>query len=495
MIKKNKAAKLYLLRGSKTTFSTSREHGSSLFIQGADGKTKVSVPVSIDDEIAYAKRRLASGKGGSWVDFPLPDMHSYLTISEEDKLESITSIRKWALRWVEKARSLDCTKWEIVDLEWNDKNLVGALVENFLISSYSFDSFKTEKTPIIELVSINSKCFSSLDLETAKKTAQEVNWVKEMVNKPFSALNAAGFAKEMSTHAALLGIQTKVWTKKEIEKADMGGLLGVNKGSVDEPSFTELVYKPQSAKNAKPIVLVGKGVVFDAGGMNIKTGSYMEDMKTDMAGGAMAAGIISLLAKFAVPLYVVALIPATDNRLNGNALVPGDIIRIGKTTTVEIVNTDAEGRLLLADAVNYAQQTYNPSCIISMATLTGAASRALGTKGIVAMQENLTDSMLQNMSIASEETQEKYWFFPMWKEYEKELESQVADLKNCGSASAGMITAAKFVSHFAKSPFLHLDVAGVAYLDKAESYWTKGATAMGMRLIYAFLQHEAKQRK
>ena len=185
----------------------------------------------------------------------------------------------------------------------------------------------------------------------------------------------------------------------------------------------------------------------------------------------------------------MALIPATDNRLNGNALVPGDVVRIGGETSVEIVNTDAEGRLLLADAAAYAQKRYAPAALVSMATLTGAASRAIGTKGIVAMQERCTEDMLRCLAQASGDVQERYCLFPMWPEYDSELDSAVAELKNCGSGAAGMITAAKFVGYFArKTPFLHLDVAGVAYYGKDENAWKKGATGFGVRWMSRFLE-------
>lgn len=465
-MKKDNVVRLFLLKGDKK-HPTDAEW--TCVKQNASGKTK-----------------------GTWTDFPLPEKHAYLWMPERGKDESAfdyrLKIRVWGRRWADKARELSGSRWALTDLEWHDESDIRALVESFLLNLYVFDDYKADKKAAPELIAVESPAFSASDLKKLQQRATEVAWVKRLIEQPVSDLNAAELAREVASHVKPLGITAKLWTCKEMEKAGMGGLLGVNRGSVDEPSFTELVYKPANARNKNPLVLVGKGVVFDAGGMNIKTGSYMDDMKTDMAGGAMAAGLIAMAAQQALPLYIVALIPATDNRLNGNALVPGDIIRILGETSVEIVNTDAEGRLLLADAVAYAQKHYSPQMILSMATLTGAASRAIGTKGVVAMQEGCSEAMLQCLAQASEQEQERYCMFPMWKEYDTELDSPVAELKNCGSGAAGMITAAKFVGYFAKkTPFLHLDVAGVAYFSKDEGAYRKGATGMGVRWISRFL--------
>ncbi len=457
-----------------------------LFLLKGDRKTA-------DAEQKYVKQAAADHPKGRWTDFHLPEPHAYLWMPERGQDESGTDyllrVRTWGRRWADKARAVPGSRWTLTDLEWHDPEAVRALAESFLLNLYVFDTYKAERKAVPELAAVEAEGFSAEALADLRVRADEVNWVKSLVEQPVSALNATAFAREMAAHLKPLGVSAKLWTRKEMEKAGMGGLLGVNRGSVDEPSFTELVYKPADARNGKPLVLVGKGVVFDAGGMNIKTGNYMDDMKTDMAGGAMAAGIIALAARQALPLYIVALIPATDNRLNGNALVPGDVVRIGGETSVEIVNTDAEGRLLLADAAAYAQKRYAPAALVSMATLTGAASRAIGTKGIVAMQERCTEDMLRCLAQASEDVQERYCLFPMWPEYDSELDSAVAELKNCGSGAAGMITAAKFVGYFArKTPFLHLDVAGVAYYGKDENAWKKGATGFGVRWMSRFLE-------
>ena len=404
----------------------------------------------------------------------------------EDAAVRLEKIRRVAAEVLSVLRREKIGGIEVDGTAWDNEEEVLAFMEGLYLSSYVFDEFKTAKASGVE-ISLQAGAALQKKLSQKKILCDEVNRCKYLVDLPFTALNASDLAKWAKKDAVKMGIAVKSWSKAELEKMGMGGLLGVNKGSVDAPSFTQMEYRPSKPKNKRPIVLVGKGVVFDAGGMNIKTGNYMEDMKTDMAGAALAMGIVRTVAQLKLPLHVVALLPATDNRLNGNALVCGDIVRMYDGTTVEITNTDAEGRLLLADAVAYAQKNLNPALVVSMATLTGAASRALGSEGIAAMQEK-ADRYVPCLLQAGEHTHERLCFFPMWKEYEKELESEVADVKNCGKGAAGMITAAKFVGHFTEAPFLHLDVAGVEFLHKRDAYRGPGATGFGIRMMVRFLE-------
>lgn len=414
----------------------------------------------------------------------------YLEHNSKEKLDDINSISE-KIRIVANTilNFITGEKIEQINInncKWEENKLIYAFIEGLLLSNYSFTKYKTKDKQNSISVKIADKIKKRIDYKRLKAEIEEINFVKDLVNEPFSTLNTEEFAKRMLERANKLGIKSKSWTQEEIKEAKFGGLLGVNKGSVDEPRFIELEWKPKKYKNSKPIVLIGKGVVFDAGGMNVKTGIYMSDMKSDMAGGATIFGCISTAAKLQIPLHIIALIPITDNRLNGNALVPGDIIEMSDGTTVEIDNTDAEGRLILADAIAYANKL-KPELLITMATLTGSASRALGSKGIAAMQENLLQVDLSLLTNSGEEKHERLCFFPMWKEYEEELKSKIADLKNCGSGCAGMITAAKFLSAFSKHPLLHLDIAGVAFLNSAESYRNSGATAYGLRLLVNYL--------
>lgn len=441
------------------------------------------------EEIAYLKDRAEDGKDFCYI--PVPEAR-FIVLWPKDadtmpQGELLEKIRVTASRILDKMRDEKIFKTTVVDHSWQSAEGVSAFMEGLYLGAYRFDTFKKEKKEKFSF-NLESDTLDAKALGRIEDVCKEVNRSKYLIDLPFSALNAKQLGEWAEKDAEDLGIKVDVWPYAKIEKAGMGGLLGVNQGSVDKATFTEMRYKPAKAVNKKPIVLVGKGIVFDAGGMNIKTGSYMDDMKTDMAGAALAMGIIRAAARLRLPLYIVALLPATDNRLNGNALVCGDVITMYDGTTVEITNTDAEGRLLLADAVAYATAEYSPMLTVSMATLTGAASRALGSQGIAAMQQG-ADQYVDALLQSGERVHERLCFFPMWKEYDKELDSDVADIKNCGNGPAGMITAAKFVQYFAKeTPFLHLDVAGVEFLHKKDAYRGPGATAFGIRMVLDFLQ-------
>lgn len=216
----------------------------------------------------------------------------------------------------------------------------------------------------------------------------------------------------------------------------------------------------------------------------------METMKCDMAGSAAAAGIMLAAAKSKLPLHLIALVPATDNRVNGNAYVPGDVITMFDGTTVEVLNTDAEGRLILADALSYAKK-FNPQLAVTFATLTGAASRAIGSQGIAAMQTKAEEAF-QQFTESGFRVHERLAAFPMWEEYKEQLKSEIADLKNIGGPEAGMITAAKFLEHFTDYPFVHFDIAGPAFLEKRDSYRGTGGTGVGIRLVMDYLVQLSK---
>jgi leucyl aminopeptidase len=245
-------------------------------------------------------------------------------------------------------------------------------------------------------------------------------------------------------------------------------------------------YKPENAVNSKPIVFVGKGVVYDTGGLSLKPTSSMDTMKCDMSGAAAVALAIYAIALAKLPVYIVALVPSTDNRPDGNAYVPGDIITMMDGTTVEVLNTDAEGRLILADALTYAKK-YDPLLVIDIATLTGAAEAALGRIGIAGMHNN-AEIYFPQLVKSSFNVCERIAEFPFWDDYEELLKSEIADLKNIGGKFAGAITAGKFLQHFTDYPWIHLDIAGPAFLDKRDCYRTVGGTGVGVRLLFDFVK-------
>lgn len=365
------------------------------------------------------------------------------------------------------------------------------LAEGLALTAYQFEGYKTDeksrKAPALKEVYLVDKAATTAQIHELDGLLQGVLLARDLVNAPLNKLNAVQFAERMAQAGDEAGYTTDILDLAKIEALRMGGLLAVNLGSPEPPTFSILEYKPANAQNEKPYVLVGKGVVFDTGGLSLKpTPNSMDMMKCDMAGGAAVAGTLFALAKNQVPLYVIGLVPATDNRPGGLAYAPGDVITMHSGLTVEVKNTDAEGRLLLADALSFAKR-YEPKLVIDLATLTGAAVRALATEASASMGTAEPGTM-QKLSEAGYTVHERLVEFPLWDEYADHIKSDIADLSNLGKGEAGHISAAKFLERFAVGyPWIHLDIAGPAYLTAAENYRGKGGTGTGVRLLYEFL--------
>jgi leucyl aminopeptidase len=370
-----------------------------------------------------------------------------------------------------------------------EQDAVMMVLEGLLLSSYQFIKyFKDADKKVYGLKTVQvSKEISAKKLEELRSVIKAVFWARDRVNEPVSHLNATQLAEAVAEIGKDAAFSVQVLEKTQIESLKMGGLLAVNRGSMDPPTFTIAEYKPEKPLNKKPIVLVGKGVVYDTGGLSLKpTPASMDVMKSDMAGAACVAGAIYLAALQKLKVHVIALIPATDNRPGMNAYTPGDVITMYDGTTVEVLNTDAEGRMILADALAYSNK-YKPELVIDAATLTGAAVRAIGTKASIVMG-NADDKYFNVLEKAGNEVHERVVRFPFWDEYGAEMKSTIADLKNLGGANAGMITAGKFLEHFVKAPYIHMDIAGPAWLDAKEDYKGQGGTGAGVRLLYNFLK-------
>lgn len=371
-------------------------------------------------------------------------------------------------------------------------------IEGLALANYQFLRHKTKNLQA-QKSSFASILLRNDVLEAEKLYALQIEidaacWMRDMVNQPLSHLTALDFAEEFGKLSQAAGFDINVLHKEEIEKLGMGGLLIVNKGSVQPPTFSIMEWKPATALNSQPIVLVGKGLVYDTGGMSLKpTANSMDFMKCDMTGGALVGALMYLVAKKELPLHIVGLVPATDNRPAGDAYVPGDVYTSMSGLTVEVLNTDAEGRLVLADALHFAKQ-YKPDLVFDFATLTGAAAVALGTQGAVYMGTANANTK-QGLETAGLDVHERLMEMPLWKEYAEMLKSDIADLKNMGGAKAGAITAGMFLKHFTDYPWLHFDIAGVAFLHAAEKYRTKGGTSFGLRLIGRFLEDYAAQKQ
>jgi leucyl aminopeptidase len=362
--------------------------------------------------------------------------------------------------------------------------------EGLLLSFYSFEKYKTKKDKD-DGANYPSRLLlhgdiSEDDLNWLITITDAVYFTRDLVNEPVNHLNAASLAEEIKKIGMSAGFSVEILNKGKIEALKMGGLLAVNKGSVDPPVFSILEWRPEKCLNNNPIVFVGKGIVYDTGGLNLKPGDFMDGMKGDMAGAATVTGIFYAAAKSRLPLHLIGLIPSTDNRPGGNAYAQGDIITMYNKMSVEIGNTDAEGRLILADAISYAEK-YSPELIIDIATLTGSAAMTFGNQAI-ALMTNADKKYVSLLEESGMEVHERIAELPFWEEYGEFLKSDIADLKNVGGREAGAIIAGKFLENFAKSPLIHLDIAGTSMLKKEDSYRLKNSTGSGLRLLATFLK-------
>jgi leucyl aminopeptidase len=376
-----------------------------------------------------------------------------------------------------------------------DQRAVLALTEGLALSAYSFNKYKTEDKDefvLLEKILVVSPKVSPEDCEQLQNVCNAVLVTRNLVNEPVATLDVKEMAKTVQELGKEHAFSVEVLNKAKIEALKMGGLLAVNKGSQDPPAFIIMEWKPETAANEKPIVLVGKGIVFDTGGINLKTmAGSLDDMKCDMGGAAAVIGAMAATAANKLPIHLIGLVPATDNRPGFNAYVPGDVLTMYNGKTVEVINTDAEGRLILADALSYADK-YEPELVIDLATLTGSAMMAIGQYGTVGMGTAASD-VFDQLLAAGARVHERVVRFPFWKEYDELIKSQVADIKNLGGREAGAITAGKFLSHFTTHPWVHLDIAGPAFVHKEDSYRGTGGTGVGVRLLYEFLCEMARR--
>ena len=367
-----------------------------------------------------------------------------------------------------------------------EQDLNFAFLEGFSLSNYSFDKYKKEKTQLVKNIIIEDQALSDQGRATMDHITQAVFYARDIVNEPLSTLTAQKLSLSAKEFAEKVGISYQELGLEEIRRLKMGGVLGVNAGSQFDPTFTVLEWKPENAVNQQPIVLVGKGVVYDTGGYNIKVGDGMTTMKCDMGGAAAVFGGIYLAALEKIPLHIITLVPAVENRINDKAMVAGDVLTISNGTTVEVLNTDAEGRLILSDALSYAQQ-FKPELVLDFATLTGAAMRAFGNH-VAAFMGTADGTTKELAKKASLNTFERIAEMPLWEDYGDLLKSEVADISNIGGPLAGAITAGKFLQHFIDYPWMHFDIAGPAFLSSAKTYRTCGGTGTGIRFLLEFFK-------
>jgi leucyl aminopeptidase len=432
----------------------------------------------------YLKEKLS--KETEWTVFKQPLVY-FFHHSKEGKNNAIQAeaARRAGSKCYDVLKSEKVTSLQITGNSGDELTL--AFLEGLLLSAYSFSKYKKEKDDFVPSeIFVIDDAVNENQITELQTLVESVFYTRNLVNEPLSYLTATRFSEEMEKMGRESGFTVEVFNKKKIEALRMGGLLAVNKGSIDPPTFNILEWKPENAINEKPVVLVGKGVVFDTGGLSLKpTAKSMDYMKCDMAGGAVVAATLFAVAKNKLPLHVVGLVPATDNRPDGNAYVPGDVITMFDGTTVEIKNTDAEGRLLLADALSYAKK-FEPKLVIDVATLTGSAEIITGSQALVAMGNSAEN--LQKLKQVGDQIYERMVEVPLWEEFAKPLKSNIADLNNLGTREAQTSIAGKFLEHFTDYPWLHLDIAGVAFLQEKDFYRPAGGTGFGTRLLYHFLK-------
>lgn len=361
-----------------------------------------------------------------------------------------------------------------------------SLAEGMALGCYRYLKFKTvvEEHNTLETIRLVSSGLRPADIRKLNAVIEGVYFARDLVNEPNSSLNTRTFGSALKKMGKSCGVEVEIFNRNKLEALQMGGILGVNQGSHEPPAMIVLEYKPGRIKNKNPLVLVGKGIMFDSGGMNLKPGDSMNDMKDDMSGGAAVAGAIFALARAGTPAHVIGLIPATDNRPGEKAIVSGDILKMHNGKTVEVINTDAEGRLILADALSYAAR-YKPGLVINLATLTGSAIRAIGKRAMAGMQSGAAVHM-KSLVDSGFAVFERIVELPLWEDYGEGLKSEVADMKNLAGPEAGTITAGKFLEKFVSYPFIHLDIAGPAFLEKRDGYRPSGGTGAGVRLLFHF---------
>ena len=382
----------------------------------------------------------------------------------------------------------------VISNESSIPNAAWYFTEGVVLANYQFLKYRKDADKVsnsLKKIYLPEDSATKAEVAELQHILDAVCTARDLINEPpvyQTAQNLAASFKEMGKKS---GFKTTIFDKKKIESLKMGGLLAVNRGSQDPPTFTIMEWKPKNAVNKQPIVLIGKGVVFDTGGLSLKpTPNSMDYMKCDMAGAVAVGCTMYAIAANKLPVYVICLVPATDNRPGENAYVPGDVVTMYDGTTVEVLNTDAEGRMILADALSYAKQ-YKPELVIDAATLTGAAGIAVGSQASLLMS-NASRKDTKALKHSGLEVYERLVEMPLWREYLDLMKSDIADLKNIGGSEGGAITAGKFLEYFTDYPWMHIDMPDAWYMQ-GRNYRTKNGAGKGVRLFYQFLKKRCQQ--
>ncbi len=408
--------------------SKSKNASLALWYQGSLNETYIN-----EAQKAFIEQKIEAKKEFISLD-NLSNFTFIINLKTDDKTESqiLEQARKLGAQAFEKMNAEEQTHL-FVEAKGACNPLVLAFIEGVSLASYSFTKYHTDKKrnkSYLEEIAVNAD-LTDADLQELENLYHAVAFSRDLVNEPLSFLTAEQLGEEIKKSSKAYGFTAEVLGKKQIEALKMGGLLAVNSGSFDPPTFSILEWKPENPRNKKPFVIVGKGVVFDTGGLSLKpTAGSMDEMKSDMAGAAAVVGAMQAVASNKLDIHLIALVPATDNRPGNRAYAPQDIINMYDGTKVEVLNTDAEGRMILADALSYAKK-FDPELVIDLATLTGAAHAAIGPYGIVSMG-NAEDHYKNQLAQAGNVVYERLVEFPFWEEYDELIKSDIADIKNYG---------------------------------------------------------------
>jgi leucyl aminopeptidase len=408
------------------------------------------------------------------------------------------TIRRAAMKAARTAATFSAVATTVHQVGDSPQDSAQAFAEGVALGAYRFDRYKEK--PIDAASQQKPKLERILALTDGRRGGgaqsgfsrgqvygEAANWARDLVNTPAIDATPSFLAEEARAMARRSGLTCKIWTKAELRKGGFGGILGVGAGSVNDPRLIELTYEGGGAR--APIAVTGKGVTFDSGGLSIKDAANMEWMKADMGGAAATLAAMRAVAELQPRVNVIAAIPSAENLPGGSAIRPGDVLRHRGGKTSEVLNTDAEGRLILADALAYLAEK-KPRVIIDSATLTGAAMIALGPDvyAIIGSDQGLIDDLIA----AGRQEGEQGWELPLWTDYRRHIESTVADVKNVGIRWGGAITAALFLKEFVgDTPWAHLDVAGTAFAEQAGDLWPKGATGSPARTLIRYIEGQA----
>ena len=379
-----------------------------------------------------------------------------------------------------------------------DEASVRAVVEGVMLGEVNGDLYRTKDDASTTIETLHLVCESpeAQGVEDAiavgEAMGEATNFARMLGFEPGNVMTPMELARRAEAMAAKEGLAFEALTEDDMKRLGMGALLAVSRGSQEPARLIVMRYEPKGAPGGELIALVGKGVTFDSGGISIKPAEHMEEMKYDMGGGAAVIGAMQAIARLKPGIRVIGLVPTTENLLSGRAVKPGDVVRSLSGKTIEVANTDAEGRLILADAMTYAIEQ-GATAIIDAATLTGACVIALGENraAVMGTDQGLVDQLIE----AGERSGERLWQMPLDNEYGEMIRSDIADVRNIGNRTAGAITAAWFLKHFAgETPWAHLDIAGTAWTDNVKPFLAKGATGFGVRLLTDFVRNRAARR-